>query len=240
MNNSSAYRFTLSPAELHWLCGSFGYMQLPLPADTFAKLTFNEKEAELRSAQDLLQRRGLIQRVPGQGWQVDRVPAAAVRMLGSGANRFNFEMIKRSGATRHAQIVADTDIYMRVTLEDDSYHFLFSADKAPLVDELLNWLGASTPHPQPAFTAYTLPQPMTFLPIAWTDPALATKILKTHGQKTKEIKTALAWAETLDWVAQIQQGSFEVLPRFLRAETTTICGQEKTWKHQHKPHFFLQ
>jgi hypothetical protein len=221
-----SFHFELSPAELHWLSGAFGFMHLPLTSDSISRLSLEPRKDAIRSAQDSLQHRNLIHRVPGQGWQVDRLPAAIVRWLGSATTTLLLDYYSHSQVPHQAQIFTESERIMHITVEEDKYCFLFLPDRQALIHYLLDQFGASLQNHEPAATKFTLPQPVTVFRSAWTDSALAAKMLKVIQFETKEIKSLLTWAGSLEWVVTLKQAQIEAKAAGKKRQAV-LCGNEK-------------
>jgi len=204
----TGYLLKLSPLELHSLAGSFGIIRLPLLDDPLRHTPNSQLADDLKNGMDSLESRGLVSRV-SSGWQVDRLPAAIVKWLGLASNMLVVDLQLRAGLSRRAQVFTQNDVCMQVSLEDGTYQFLFLPGCTVLSDHLLDWFGASFVDLKPGSVNYALSQPITILRAAWTNPALAGKMLKVTRLKSKEIKPLLTWAESLEWIVALNHIQLE-------------------------------
>lgn len=222
------YLFQLSPLELNYLAGAFGIIRLPLIDDPLRHIPNSQLAEEVKAGLASLQSRGLIQRASG-GYQVDRLPAAIVKWLGSSAGMLLLDIHTRHGISRHAQVFTEEDVSMFVSLEEGNYQFLFLPDHRTVSEYVFNQASASFADPKGASAQYTLSQAITILPTVWTDPSLAAKMLKVIGLKPKEIKPLLVWAESLEWIlalknVQLLEGEIGI------KRSVILCGnKQKCW-----------
>lgn len=199
----TSYTLQLSPLELHWLAAAFNIMRLPLPDDPMRNVPPSQLEAAAPKAMQSLEARGLISRASARP-QVDRLPIAIVRLLGLAAAALKIDIHRRGAATRHAQIFTQAGMIMYVELEGDQYTFVLFQDPDAVSDHLLAKAGGSFADAKPASKKkFTLSQPGTILPVAWTEPALATNMLKVVGYGSQEIPPLLEWAESLEWIIAV-------------------------------------
>jgi hypothetical protein len=223
MNTVSTFNFELSPAELAWLGGAFGHRRLPLPGPLPAD------EASRRAAQDALQARRLIRRVPGQGWQVDRLPAALVSWMAAAGRTLDVEAHTRAGGLRRARCFCKGQAQLWVAWDDAGYHFDILPDLAALGNFLPGWLGGSAPEPAPDPVQYVFPQPLVILPAAWTDAARAGRMLAAAGLPSGETPALQAWAETLAWIAAFTPLALEGEAPQAGTQTFLCGGRRGVW-----------
>ena len=198
--DQNIFHFDLSPAELRWLSGALGILQLPLFDDSFFGSSLSAQQIMIREAQDSLQQRNLIRRVPKQGWQVDRTPAMIAQWLGSAASMLSIDIHTPSASTRHARVFVENETSMHVTVEKDRYHFSLAPSRVTMVDYILEQLGVSLLDMETAGEEYRLPQPITVLRSMWTDATLAAKMLRVARMASMDIRSLLAWGASLNWI----------------------------------------
>lgn len=219
------YLFQLSPLELNWLAGAFGITRLPLIDDPLRHIANSQLAEEAKVGLASLQSRGLIQRASG-GYQVDRLPAAIVKWLGSSAGMLILDVHTRHGISRHAQVFTEEDASMSVSLEEGNYQFLFLPGHRAVSEYVFNQAGASFADQKGASAQYALSQPVTILRTVWTDPSLAGKMLKVIGLKPKETKPLLAWAESLEWIVTLNHVQL-VGEKAGEERNVTLCGNKQ-------------
>jgi len=226
---SENYEFQLTPEELFWLAKAFQINSLRLPQNPLAKFGAHETKEILNRAQESLNRRSLIQPSDGGAWQVDRLPAAIVRWLGSEVNMLTLEAHTPNGVSRYARVFSEHEVDMFVKLDRDGYHFVFLQDREATSTYLLDWFDASFLHTKIATEKYMILQPVTIMRSAWNDPALATKMLTVTGQKPKDIKSILAWMKTLEWVLTFNRVDLEEEKARIKSQTIFCGNKQKAW-----------
>jgi hypothetical protein len=198
----------LSPLELRWLAASFGILHLPVLDDPLRHVPNSQLTDEFKNSMNSLETRGLVSRA-SSGWQVDRLPAAILKWLGSAAVMLVVDLHLRAGLSRRIQVFTQDDVCMLVSLEDGKYHFLFLPGRMASSDHLLDQFGASSADPEPAPANYTISQPVTILRTAWTNPALAGQMLKVSRFEPGMIESLLAWAASLEWIIALNRIQLE-------------------------------
>ncbi len=227
-NHETGFHFELSPLELHWLAGALRLPRLPLTDDPLRHIPYSQLEVELKSGFTSLQTRGLINQT-SKGCQVDRLPAAVIKLLGSAKDMLILDVYNCHGISRHAQVFTQEDTSMSVSLEEGNYQILFLPTGRAVSDYLLTQVGASFADPEAAAPQYALSQPVTILRAAWKDPSLAGRMLKVIGIKPKEAQSLLAWAASLEWIVALDhiqiRGKVAVGGR-----KAVLCGTgQKSW-----------
>jgi hypothetical protein len=223
--NSGIYHFDLSLAELHWLAGALGISSLPLPDETFGGLTPPQLEERQKNGHASLLTRGLIRPSPGFGWQVERLPAALLQWIASAPSLLRLECISKDGRVRRVHLFTMNDQGLSLEMDGETVHFILYEKRALLRDAALRWLALPTVAKK-STTTHDLPQPLTFLPAAWNDSTLATRILKERGVNAKHTKATLVWVASLEWVTALSKVQLEgqknsILNQFV------LCGNEK-------------
>jgi len=226
MNAGAAYPFELSLAELHWLAGAFGISSLPLPRETFDGLTPPQLEERQKTGHASLLTRGLIRPSPGFGWQVERLPAALLQWISSAPSLLRLERIPKDGAAQNLHLFTADDQGLSLEMDGDTARFVIYESLPILRDSAMRWLALPAKIKKSAIT-HDLPQPLTFLPTAWNDPALAAHILRERGANAKTIKSTLAWAVSLEWVAALSEVKLEG-QRNVLANQFVLCGNAKS------------
>jgi len=222
------YLFQLSPLELHWLAGALGVARLPLSDDPLRHIPNSRLETQLQNGLTSLQSRGLISQASGT-YQVDRLPAAIVKWLGSAASVLIVDVHMRNGISRHAQVFTEQDTSMSVSLEDGNYQFLFLPTGRAVSDYVLNQAGASFADLKTAAAKYALSQPVTVLRAAWKDASLAARMLKVVGIQSKEAQSLLAWAASLEWMVALDHVQINGKDA-AGAGKAVLCGtSQKSW-----------
>jgi len=224
--NAGAYPFELSLAELHWLAGAFGISSLPLPRETFDGLTPPQLEERQKNGHASLLTRGLIRPSPGFGWQVERLPAALLQWISSAPSLLRLERIPKDGAAQRIHLFTAGDQGLSLEMDDDTARFVIFQTRRLLQESAVRWL-ALPAGAKKSTTAHDLPQPFTFLPTAWNDPALAARILKERGVNAKTAQSTLTWAVSLEWVIALSKVKLEG-QRNVIASQFVLCGNAKS------------
>lgn len=226
---TTLFSFKLSPTELHWLAGAFSITSLPLPEHPFHSIKAVQQKPQLLQGLNSLRERGLVRGSAATSWQVDRLPAAIVNWFGSAARMLILNVHARDGGVRRAHVCTENDVSVYVTVEGDTYHFLFFPNCGALTEYLLDQFGASFSDPRTAAAQYAFPQPVTILRSAWTDASLAAKMLKVSRLKPKEIKSLLAWAGSLEWIVTLDHIQLDG-EEAGRDSQTILCGnRQRCW-----------
>jgi len=224
--NAGAYPFELSLAELHWLAGAFGIASLPLPEDAPAGLSPAQMEARQKDGHASLLTRGLIRPSPGFGWQVERLPAALLQWISSAPSLLRLERIPQDGAAQRIHLFTAGDQGLSLEMDGDTARFAIFQTRRLLQESAVRWL-ALPAGAKKSTTAHDLPQPFTFLPTAWNDPALAARILKERGVNAKTAQSTLTWAVSLEWVIALSKVKLEG-QRNVIASQFVLCGNAKS------------
>lgn len=191
----NSFQFDLSLDELHWLAGAFGITRLPLPEHAQAEMTHEQLLQEQRNGHASLLARGLIRPSPGFGWQVDRLPAAIVQWMATAASMLRVERIEKNGAGNTLHVFTSGEQALSVEIKDDSAQFTLYQSRAALKKSLKKWLNIPAKSGKSKET-FSIPQPQTFIPVAWKDPQLAAQILANNGLSANS-KTLIEWAASL-------------------------------------------
>lgn len=197
MKTDDTLPFDLSLDELHWLTGAFGIVALPLPEHPQSDLSRAELMERQKKGHASLLRRGLIQPSPGFGWQVDRLPAAFVQWMASAESMLRVKRIEKEGGKKMMHIFTSSGQALSVEIADETAHFILYKTRATMNDSLNVWL-MFPPKPVKSKKIFSIPQPQTFIPVAWKDQQLAGKILANAGFKNP--KDLLEWTKALDWL----------------------------------------
>ena len=224
--NAGAYPFELSLAELHWLAGAFGISSLPLPDKMFGGLTLPQLEERQKNGHASLLTRGLIRPSPGFGWQVERLPAALLQWISSAPSLLRLERIPKDAPARSLHLFTADAQGLSLEMEDDTARFILFQTRRLLQESVMRWLSLPAKAKKSAIV-HDLPQPITFLPAAWNDPALAARILKERGLNAKTAKSALVWVASLEWVTALSKVTLEG-NRNTVADQFALCGDEKS------------
>jgi len=203
MTADDAFPFDLSLDELHWLAGAFGIISLPLPDHAQPDLSRAQLVDRQRNGHASLLRRGLIQSSPGFGWQVDRLPAAFVQWMASATSMLRVECIEKDGAKSIMHAFTSSEQGVSVEITNGVAHFVLYKTRAALTKSLNVWLKIP-PKLEKSKETFSIPQPQTFIPVAWKDTKLAAKILANAGL-SKKSKDILEWSTTLDWLVVLSK-----------------------------------
>jgi hypothetical protein len=215
--NAGAYPFELSLAELHWLAGAFGISSLPLPDATFDGLTPPQLEQRQKNGHASLLTRGLIRPSPGFGWQAERLPAALLQLISSAPSLLRLEHIPKSGVAQSLHLFTANAQGLSLEMDGDTARFVIFQTRRILQESAMRWLSLPAKIKKTTII-HELPQPLTFLPAAWNDPALATRILKEQGANARTAKSTLDWVASIEWVAALSKVKLE-------GNSNTITGQ---------------
>ena len=216
------FSFELSVAELHWLAGAFAMTRLPLPEDPSRFLTAEEWKLQLAQAPATLQEHGFLTGSAQTGWQVDRLPGAIVRWLGSARTMLRLDVYASDGSTRCANIFSEGNACMQLILTGNAYKIVLFPDRIPMINHFLERLGISQIESPNMVTKYQCPQPLIIMATAWKDLPLATKMLMRTGLRPEDIQSTLAWAGTLDWIASLSP--IQLNENIGTENQTILCG----------------
>jgi len=224
--DAGVFQFDLSLAELYWLAGAFGIASLPLPSDAPSGLSPSQMEARQKDGHASLLTRGLIRSSPGFGWQAERLPAALLQWIASAPSLLRLERIPKNGDARRIHFFTADDQGLSLEMDGDTARFAIFQTRRLLQESAVRWL-ALPAGAKKSTTIHDLPQPLTFLPTVWNDPALAARILKEWGANAKTAKSTLAWAVALEWVAALSKVKLEGQKNVL-ANQFVLCGNAKS------------
>ncbi len=223
---TSAFPFDLSRAELFWLAGAFGISSLPLPDATLERLTPDQLEQRQKAGHVSLLARGLIRPSPGFGWQVERLPAALVQWISSASSLLRLEHISKDGSARNLHLFTSGSQGLSLEINGETACFIIYQTRSRLQDAIMR--GLSLPSKTKKSTSvHKLPQPLAFFPTAWKDTSLAARILKEHGIDSKSAKSALDWAVSIEWIVALSKVRIEGTGIAI-AEQFALCGDAKS------------
>ncbi len=216
----AAYPFDLSLDELLWLAGALGMDSLPLPDWSPGGLSLPEWHTRQQNGHASLLTRGLLRPSPGGVWQAERLPVALLTWIAA-APFLRLERLTRAGERRCVHLFPRPDSGLWLERQDETVHFVIHPARASLQEAALRWLDL----PAAAITGrpgWELPQPLTFLPLAWRDPSQAARILDEWGIRGEQADSTLAWVASLTWVAALTlvHRSADAPPPFL------LCGDQ--------------
>jgi len=226
--DTDAFAFDLSRAELYWLAGAFGIASLPLPDVAPLGLSPDQVESRQKDGHASLLTRGLLHRSPGFGWQVDRLSAALIQWIATAPSLFRLERIPKEGTPHRSHLFITGEQGLSLEMDGDTAHFVIYESLPLLQDAALHWL--SLPAKTKTAASHSIPQPFTFLPIAWKNPQLAARILEERG--LKDAKSTLSWISSLEWVFAIAEVKLEgrknsILDQlFLCSDKISVWGGE--------------
>jgi len=224
--DAGVFPFDLSRAELHWLAGAFGIASLPLPDDAPAGLSPAQMEARQKDGHASLLTRGLLRPSPGFGWQAERLPAALLQWIASAPSLLRLERIPKEGTARRAHLFTAGEQGLSLEMDGDTARFVIYESLPILRDSAMRWLALPAKTKKSAIT-HDLPQPITFLPTAWNDPALAAHILKERGVNAKIAQSTITWAVSLEWATALSKVKLEG-QRNVIASQFVLCGNAKS------------
>jgi hypothetical protein len=225
---SDNYEFQLASGELFWLAKAFQIRSLRLSQNPFAKFAPYQTKEVLSRAQESLKLRGYIQPLDGQKWQVDHLPAAIIRWLGTTERRIEAQVITRDGGARKANLFIETDMNMIALDEGDSYRFILFPDRPGLISALLDWMDIPAT-PKVDSGSYALPQPEAVIPAAWRDKKIVESVLKRAGHSSSQVKAALKWMGSLQWVATLSRLRFKDNSPMAEARCAICADRQTVW-----------
>ena len=184
MQPDSNFQLELSASELYWLASAFGQLRLPLIENPFAGLPFPRLQAILDDGQASLQQRGLIQRQPGAGWQVERVAAALTRWLAEPENVVVIEVHQKDRTKRRAIAYPREDVALFME-ELTPMRFTLHSEARGLLSSIEAFLNIPADSHVPADDLQIV-QPEHLLPLVWKSPKPAVSVLEQAGLSHKE------------------------------------------------------
>lgn len=226
-SEESTYSLELSSAELRWLAGTLGLIHLPFSDDNLRNLSCTD--AGLSDAQASLQRRGLIHRAAGLGWEVDRLPTAIIRWLGTADKMLSMETYLHDGNSRRVYSLVDGKIGMSVTPDSDVYRFVLYQSIDALLMGLMNSIGAPRADTQPDSRCFDIPQPMIIIPTAWRDSNLAKQILQRSGVERKKTDILSSWLVSLRWAAALTSVQLGTISPESKLQNIVCSGPKGLW-----------
>jgi hypothetical protein len=226
---TSAFRFQLSPAELHWLAGAFGLTRLYLPDDPMRGLAPAQVQPRLNAGLTSLQARGLIRRLAPATWDVDRVPAGIIRWMGGAETIGLIDIHLRTGGSYATCVFTQGDAALAGSLRDKNYEFTIYPGRAPCFADLLGAAGAVFSDVAPDPQCWDVPQPGIVVRTTWKDAALAERMLRVAGLKPRQIKPLLAWMQTLQWLAVVNELDIHAERNLLRLRTVAGGDRHNVW-----------
>jgi len=195
MTMTPNYIFQLSRVELYWLVGSFGITNILILDEAWRGRSIRDYEADLQEGNASLTTRGLIRPSPGFGWQVDRLPAAIVQWMATANSMLRVEHIEKNSVKSNLHIFTSGEQALSIEIENDIAHFVLYKTRTAMKKTLQKWLNIPAKSGKSKDT-FSIPQPQTFIPVAWKDPKLAAQILKNNDPSANS-KTLIEWAASL-------------------------------------------
>lgn len=202
-SNDDTFHFELTLDELNWLAGAFGITSLPLPVHAHQETAPAQlMEGQKRGHASLL-RRGLIQSSPGFGWQVDRHPAALIQWMATATSMLRVERIEKEGKKQVMHIFTSDNQALSVEMTGNDVNFILYKTRAVL-KKSLNLSFQNPSKSRKSSGAFTVPQPQTFILVAWNDPLLAGKIL-ANCRLSIGSKELFKWIAALNWLGILRK-----------------------------------
>jgi hypothetical protein len=176
--------------ELYWMAGVLGFMRLTLPM-TPSTLS----ETQIQKAQESLSARGLIRRVPGAGWQVDRLTAFLVHWLGETERCAFLEIHRRDGKLQKAGLFQLNELSLMVLHDQENIEFILCSDNNALWSEWTRRFGIATGGADKG--AYQLPELVQLIELAWRNPEAARRAFLIAGIPKAAGSAILTWIDSL-------------------------------------------
>lgn len=177
----------LSFDELRWLAGAFGAMRLPL------MLGQTNSEPPLVTTQTRLLQRGLIQRGPLAGWQVEPFTAVIMQWMLGAQHFWRFQKFLRDGGYSEFTLFKQDNAALLVLPLPDGKRFIACSNVDAAISE---WQAALNLHPASEvgnLLEWDVPQPVTVIRSSWKNPERA---------KDMAPPLFLDWARQLDWAGE--------------------------------------
>lgn len=135
----------------------------------------------------------------------------------------------KTGSARRLYCFTAGEQGLSLEVKGETIHFVLYESLTLLRDGALRWLSLPKTLKRPS-VSYLIPQPLVFIPVAWKDAPLATRILKERGAKTETVKSVLDWVASLKWVAALrpvklaEDGSVSLKPFVFCSDGISLWG----------------
>jgi hypothetical protein len=225
----NGYRLGVSPIELRWLAAAFGIISLPLPDDPLRHKTNSQLEVLVKEVPTALEARGWIRRAGRAGWRIDRLPAAIIQWMGKAETYLAVDSQIRNSPSRRMNVFFAGEAAMSVAREGDSYSVVIYPAVELLIGELLSWIGAPSEASAPAEEPLSIPQPMEFLRIAWTDPKIMENVLKIAGVNVQSGRKIREWADWIRWAADLSEAKSSPHGMQKKGDLFLCGGEKRMW-----------
>lgn len=152
---SNIFTLTLTPGELHWLIGVWGFARLPLVADPFSGMNIAEKQSRLKDARESLLKHGLVGQAGSKGWQIDSLAAALAYLSVTAETITSIEVFAKNGESTSVNVYQVKDGFICLLKKTETLEFTLYSEITPLIEQISAWLGVS--HILLSQTTYHLP-----------------------------------------------------------------------------------
>jgi hypothetical protein len=223
------YTFQLSHDELFWLAQAFKIISLPLPGVALSNHSSQQIKQFVSHGETSLRTRSLIRQSSDRKWQVDHLPAAIVRWMGTSKWKIIVKVFRKDRKISQLHAFVE-EAGLSVAESGKDYLCVLYPDVAALQTGIWEWIESALDSPSelkntfiPDSIIYQLPQPETLIPFAWRNNKLAEGILKRYLPDVKHNKLTAKWLDSLEWAATLTRVNLET--KSAKAEKQSIlCG----------------
>lgn len=134
MTSDDHFCLLFTRPELLWLAGVLGYVQFPFLNIPPANVLDMDMEAGLEKAQANMQERGLVVRLPGSGWQVERLVIAITQVIANPESMQLLQLWTKDGAVKRAFVYPNSDFPLFVE-ETEVLEFTLHSGPSGLVSQ---------------------------------------------------------------------------------------------------------
>jgi hypothetical protein len=185
-----SFRLAFSLPEMSWLAGILGFIRLNLPVP-LPRL----KDSQIREAQESLAERNLIQRMPGAGWQVDRLAAFLVHWLGEAERGAFLEIHRRGLELKKASLYQLKELFLMATCHPSDLEFILFSNEKKVWEEWTRRLGVAAG--EAGKDVYRFSESIPLIELAWRNPEAARRALSIAGIPKTAGSSTLAWIDSL-------------------------------------------
>lgn len=203
MNKKRTFSLVLSTAELTWLAGALGKMNLFLPGNSVGWPDYQN----ITATQQSLLRRGMIRQKGDISWEVDRLVVIFIEWVCTPDYFLSIYNCCRDGQEQSAGIYFFQGQGLMLQVQDGSYLFTLYQSRSDLKEVYLSLAGFESFQPaMPAvFDRMTIPDPGQLIPAIWRCPHMGQSILDNAGVQEETIPMILDWVNLQTKLSEITQ-----------------------------------